>query len=407
MLFSTVLYREKYLDNELYSRIKEQQSIIDELETFSGTHSYQLDVKEDHDLHNTNTLLMTLNESPIKSQTIVRLEEQAPSSIRRLTAKLRHSVAASASVFAEKIAPGQGKMLLELAQLDDLSERRSSTSSRSSKTPIDEEHLQYLIYMYHAYEKQHLPYQEQIRVLTLIPKSWKLSSPIIQQKFHCTDHAVKLARKLGKSSCTPLHMEVKAPKTRQRLELQKLDYFISWLIEADLLISIPWGNTNLKLENGQVISIPKQMLQAQQSQIVHLYQNHCNKLNISSMSDRTVYSILQNLNASEKKVISGIDEFVKDASEGWLNLKKIIQQLHLSNEHKTKLNTMLEKSNLYLKSKYRCHCNETEQTTTHCTVFALSQANNSCYSQSCDHAHDTFCEGTDEKLYLTIQNFYI
>ncbi|CAF1514387.1 unnamed protein product [Rotaria sordida] len=153
---------------------------------------------------------MTLDESPIKSQTIVRLEEQAPSSIRRLTAKLRHSVAASASVFAEKIAPGQGKMLLELAQLDDLSERRSSTSSRSSKTPIDEEHLQYLIDMYHAYEKQHLPYQEQIRVLTLIPKSWKLSSPIIQQKFHCTDHAVKLARKLGKSSCTPLHMEVKA-----------------------------------------------------------------------------------------------------------------------------------------------------------------------------------------------------
>jgi hypothetical protein len=112
------------------------------------------------------------------------------------------------------------------------------------------------------------------------------------------------------------------PKTRQRLDLEKLDYFISWLLVSDLLISIPWGNTNLKLENGQVISIPKQILQAQQSQIVHLYQNHCNTLNISSMSDRTIYSILQNLNASEKKVISGIDEFVKDASESWLILKQ-------------------------------------------------------------------------------------
>jgi hypothetical protein len=101
-------------------------------------------------------------------------------------------------------------MLLQLAQLDELSERRSSTSSRSSKMSIDDEHLQYLINMYHEYEKQNLPYQEQIRVLTLIPKSWKLSSPIIQQNFHCTEHAVKLARQLKKVSCTPLHIEEKA-----------------------------------------------------------------------------------------------------------------------------------------------------------------------------------------------------
>jgi len=112
-----------------------------------------------------------------------------------------------ASTFAEEFAPGQGKMLLQLAHLDDLSERRSSTGSRSSKTSIDEEHLQYLIDMFHAYEKQHLHYQEQIRVLALIPKSWRLSSRIIQQKFHCTDHAVKLARKLQLSSSTPLHIE--------------------------------------------------------------------------------------------------------------------------------------------------------------------------------------------------------
>jgi hypothetical protein len=97
-MFTTVLYRQKYLDNELYSTIREQQLIIDELETFSGTHSYQLEVNKGRDLHNTNTFLMALDESPIKSQTIVRLEEQAPSAIRRLTAKLRRSVAASGNL---------------------------------------------------------------------------------------------------------------------------------------------------------------------------------------------------------------------------------------------------------------------------------------------------------------------
>jgi len=55
-------------------------------------------VEKGHNLHNTNTLLMTLDESPIKSQTTVRLEEQAPSSIRRLAAKLRRSVAASGNI---------------------------------------------------------------------------------------------------------------------------------------------------------------------------------------------------------------------------------------------------------------------------------------------------------------------
>jgi FKBP-type peptidyl-prolyl cis-trans isomerase (trigger factor) len=89
-----------------------------------------------------------------------------------------------------------------------------------------------------------------------------------------------------------------------------------------LLISIPWGNTNLKLDNCQTISIPRQMLQAQQSQIVHQYQQHCHEIGIDSMSDRTVYSILESIHASEQKFISGVDDFVKAASEGWSILNK-------------------------------------------------------------------------------------
>ncbi len=53
------------------------------------------------------------------------------------------------------------------------------------------------------------------------------------------------------------------PTIRQRLDPTKIDYFINWITESNLLISIPWGNTNLKLDNGEVISIPRQILQAQ------------------------------------------------------------------------------------------------------------------------------------------------
>ena len=54
---------------------------------------------------------------------------------------------------------------------------------------------------------------------------------------------------------------------------------------------------------------------------------------------------------------------------------------------------MLESGNIYLKSKHVCHCGETEQTATHCTIFALNQPNSLYYSQTCDRVHDLFPRG--------------
>ncbi|CAF4077139.1 unnamed protein product [Rotaria magnacalcarata] len=52
-----------------------------------------------HELENTNTLLMSLNENPIHSQSTVPLEDQEPSSIRHLTVKLRRTVSIAGSRF--------------------------------------------------------------------------------------------------------------------------------------------------------------------------------------------------------------------------------------------------------------------------------------------------------------------
>lgn len=161
----------------------------------------------------------------------------------------------------------------------------------------------------------------------------------------------------------------------------------------DLLTSIPWGSTDLKLDSGGIISVPKQVLQAQKSQIIHIYKQHCSEVNIDPLSDRTVYSILDSINPSEQKAISGVDDFVKDASEGWEILKKLIQQLPITHDDKNEMSRMLEKNKLYLKSNYGAHCGEGKYTGTHCTVFALSQANDPFYSQSCAHNHDINCAG--------------
>ena len=115
-----------------------------------------------------------------------------------------------ASNMAEGIIPGQGKELLELAQLNMIGERRSSSASSSSSTVVDEQHLTFLINMYRSYEEKNLPFNEQVRILSLIPKSWNLKSTVIQKKFNCSQYAVKTARRLSKITNIPLHIDEKA-----------------------------------------------------------------------------------------------------------------------------------------------------------------------------------------------------
>ena len=184
-----------------------------------------------------------------------------------------------------------------------------------------------------------------------------------------------------------------SPNIRERLDPKQIEYFITWIMESNLLVSIPWGNKKLKLESGQSVSIPQQILQGKRSQIIYEYQQHCYSMKIKPMSSRTVYSILDSINANEQKFISGIDDFVKAASESWDLLKQIILQLPISSEDKKQFNILLEKNKLYLKSTYRHHCSENEQTTSHCTCYSLSQPNNSFYSHKCNHTHEMFCTG--------------
>ncbi len=155
---------------EIYGTIELRQLTADELNAISDIHAYEIEVKKNLELNDTNALLTSLDESPLKIQAIVPLEEQTPAAIRRSTAKLRRAVPAAGNLFlfirfcflhikyrdilaanvAQSIAPGQGEMLLQLAQLDNLSERQSVNTSTSSNASIDEQYLSYLVRMYQA-----------------------------------------------------------------------------------------------------------------------------------------------------------------------------------------------------------------------------------------------------------------
>ena len=112
-----------------------------------------------------------------------------------------------ASNVAKSIAPGQGDKLLELANLNFITDRRSSNAPTSSYTSVDEQYLEYLINMYQSYEEKGLSFNEQVRVLSLIPHSWNLTSIFTEEKFNCSSHAVKTARRLNRITNIPFHIE--------------------------------------------------------------------------------------------------------------------------------------------------------------------------------------------------------
>jgi len=84
---------------EIYSILQLHKSKTEELNTFSGIHSYEIEAKKSHELNNANKLLMSLEQSPLKSQAIIPLQEQSQGAIRYLTSKLRRAVAAAGQSF--------------------------------------------------------------------------------------------------------------------------------------------------------------------------------------------------------------------------------------------------------------------------------------------------------------------
>jgi hypothetical protein len=84
--------------NQIYSSIKTRESTADELNAFSGIHSYEVKVDKSRELDNTNMLLISLDQSPLKSQAKIRLEEQTPGAVRRLAAKLHQVVSVAGNL---------------------------------------------------------------------------------------------------------------------------------------------------------------------------------------------------------------------------------------------------------------------------------------------------------------------
>ena len=125
--------------------------------------------------------------------------------------------------------PGQGQELIEIAQL-----RSQAREEQQLQLSITNEMVQSLKLVYDIYVKQNMSFIDQVRILSLLPRSWKYEK--VMSIFGCTRHAVKAARQMYDDAEYILNRD-QEPAIRQRADPEKIKHFVSWLVESNTLVS--------------------------------------------------------------------------------------------------------------------------------------------------------------------------
>ncbi|CAF4437621.1 unnamed protein product, partial [Rotaria magnacalcarata] len=176
-----------------------------------------------------NRILSQVNLSSIRSQTRKRLNKHSGSGLRRITSKLISTMKVIQKKVAETLAPGQSEQLLRISQLE-----TGIENTRIFNETKDNEMVQNLKQIYDACVEQKMLFIEQVRLLSLLPRSWKYEK--IMEIFGRSKHAVKAAHKMHDAQ-QYIFKQNTEQSIRQRADPEKIKHFVNWLVESSALVT--------------------------------------------------------------------------------------------------------------------------------------------------------------------------
>ena len=258
--------------------------------------------------------------SPVKYQLRTPVAEMSSSAKRKMKRKLVKCINAATEFFCEAMAPGQG-LELKKALLD-----VPSPTNVSKEIPLE---VKYLV---EAFENAS-SFQVKLIILTLVPGSF--SKKDVCEYFGVTKYVIEKARKIRSDFGAGATPPVKTIY-HQRLSLSKAEHFLDFLFETGLFQDVAYGTTSLKLRDGQKILIPHIIRSILKMNIVRVYTNHCESLGYDSLSTSSLLRILDHCETSERRQMSGIDNYTADGLECFKLLDKLIDQfMHRQKEKST------------------------------------------------------------------------
>ena len=88
--------------------------------------------------------------------------------------------------------------------------------------------------VYGSYAEEKMPFIEQVRLLSLLPRSWTYEKTI--ELFNGSRYAIKIAHRMYDEQQYMLKQESK-PTIRQRADPEKIKYFVNWFVESNTPVS--------------------------------------------------------------------------------------------------------------------------------------------------------------------------
>ena len=221
-----------------------------------------------------------------------------------------------------------------------------------------------------------------------------------------SDRQIKNARAHAKQVGAGLIVE-KPLTHRVRIDLVKLDHFLSFVDQPYFYQDVAFGTRTLKLDSGEQILMPDVIRTVGRSTMIEQYLKHCNEEDFKPLGKSTLFRILQVREASQRKSLQGLDNIAASGAEGFESMHKIVDDLRdggASAEWCKEVQSALKNGKRYLKTEYRAHCREDESPCPdHCRCFALSDPQNTEFKGSCAHQHQVRCDRCED-LKSTIQS---
>ena len=222
-----------------------------------------------------------------------------------------------------------------------------------------------------------------------------------------SDRQIKRAREHARSIGPGLPVEKKC-FNRIRIDMAKLDHFLTFVNRPYFYQDVAYGTRTLKLDNGERLSMPNIIRTVTRSTMIAQYLSYCKDDNFEPLSRATLYRVLEVREASQRKSLHGLDNTAADGAEGFQRLMSIVDELEQNfgadkmwcNDIRSKLTN----GKRYLKTNYRVNCRgESSLCPDHCRSYALSDQNNPDFQESCPHDHLAKCSEC-ESLKETIKS---
>lgn len=146
-------------------------------------------------------------------------------------------------------------------------------------------------------------------------------------------------------------------RTREGITNAQISHFLDFITNPAIMTNLPYGESNLKLSTGDVITVPKIILNSIRSHVIDQYLSYCDE---TLFQDKASYSsymrILHSVGPTVRRSMKGLDNYAADGSKAIETLQKAAELFCRLGKGKCWLDNIcrvLSTSKQYLKLEYK------------------------------------------------------